>query len=94
MTTKMNGSAKADNNPPPFGENIPRRQCIPILYTRGTHYDVGFDMVRNGNFFYQPQMLIYHNNREYLKTADNTHNGVDKYYQYHLKFGLSTRGNN
>lgn len=30
----------------PFGEHIPRRQCIPILYTRGTHYDVGFDMVR------------------------------------------------
>lgn len=27
------------------GKNIPRRQAIPILYTRGTHYDVGFDMV-------------------------------------------------
>lgn len=25
--------------------NIPRRQCIPILYTRGTHYDIGFDVV-------------------------------------------------
>lgn len=27
-------------------KNIPRRQSIPILYTRGTHYDVGFDMGR------------------------------------------------
>lgn len=26
--------------------NIPRRQCIPILYTRGTHYDVGYDVGR------------------------------------------------
>lgn len=27
-------------------KNIPRRQAIPILYTRGTHYDVGFDVGR------------------------------------------------
>uniref|UniRef100_A0A182IPH6 Peptidase C45 hydrolase domain-containing protein n=1 Tax=Anopheles atroparvus TaxID=41427 RepID=A0A182IPH6_ANOAO len=26
--------------------NIPRRQSIPILYTRGTHYDVGYDVGR------------------------------------------------
>lgn len=26
-------------------KNIPRRQCIPIIYTRGTHYEVGFDVV-------------------------------------------------
>ncbi|XP_030751429.1 uncharacterized protein LOC115878962 [Sitophilus oryzae] len=24
-----------------------RRNCIPILYTKGTHYDVGYDMGRN-----------------------------------------------
>lgn len=29
----------------PHGHHIPRRQCIPILYTKGTHYDVGFDVV-------------------------------------------------
>lgn len=29
----------------PHGSHIPRRQCIPVLYTKGTHYDVGFDMV-------------------------------------------------
>lgn len=23
-----------------------RRQAIPILYVRGTHYDVGYDVVR------------------------------------------------
>lgn len=28
-------------------KNIPRRQAIPILYTRGTHYDVGYDVGRN-----------------------------------------------
>ncbi|XP_050083525.1 uncharacterized protein LOC126570075 [Anopheles aquasalis] len=26
--------------------NIPRRQAIPILYTRGTHYEVGYDVGR------------------------------------------------
>lgn len=25
--------------------HMPRRQCIPIIYTKGTHYDVGFDVV-------------------------------------------------
>lgn len=39
----MNGSSIKQLQP--HGANIPRRQCIPILYTKGTHYDVGFDMV-------------------------------------------------
>lgn len=30
----------------PFGRHIPRRQCIPIIYTKGTHYEVGFDVVK------------------------------------------------
>lgn len=30
----------------PSIKNIPRRQAIPILYTRGTHYDVGYDVGR------------------------------------------------
>ncbi|XP_063706790.1 beta-alanyl-dopamine/carcinine hydrolase [Culicoides brevitarsis] len=30
----------------PVTQNIPRRQCIPIIYTRGTHYDVGYDVGR------------------------------------------------
>lgn len=29
----------------PVVENIGRRSSIPILYTRGTHYEVGFDVV-------------------------------------------------
>ncbi|XP_023176311.2 uncharacterized protein LOC111603084 [Drosophila hydei] len=28
------------------GRILPRRQAIPVLYTRGTHYEVGFDMGR------------------------------------------------
>lgn len=27
------------------GKILPRRQAVPVLYTRGTHYEVGFDMV-------------------------------------------------
>ncbi|CAH1968405.1 unnamed protein product [Acanthoscelides obtectus] len=28
----------------PVTEIAGRRQCIPILYTEGTHYEVGYDM--------------------------------------------------
>ena len=27
------------------GENIGRRNSIPVIYTRGTHYEVGYDIV-------------------------------------------------
>lgn len=30
----------------PVSENIGRRQSIPVLYTKGTHYEVGFDIGR------------------------------------------------
>lgn len=30
----------------PVTESLGRRQCIPIIYTRGTHYEVGFDVGR------------------------------------------------
>lgn len=36
--------AKVESN---GAKNLPRRQCIPIIYTKGTHYDVGFDVVSN-----------------------------------------------
>lgn len=38
-------SARNGTTEQPHGKNIPRRQAIPILYTKGTHYDVGFDVV-------------------------------------------------
>lgn len=48
QSDQQNGP-KLDTTTP---RNIPRRQCIPILYTRGTHYDVGFDVVNIfWNFF-------------------------------------------
>lgn len=28
-----------------------RRNCIPIVYTKGTHYDVGYDVVSDEGFF-------------------------------------------
>ncbi|CAG9770386.1 unnamed protein product [Ceutorhynchus assimilis] len=31
---------------PTAAETLGRRNCIPILYTRGTHYEVGYDMGR------------------------------------------------
>lgn len=40
----LNGTTAAPQLQP-HGKHIPRRQCIPILYTKGTHYDVGFDVV-------------------------------------------------
>lgn len=40
----MDGTTTAEQLQP-HGKNIPRRQSIPILYTKGTHYDVGFDVV-------------------------------------------------
>jgi hypothetical protein len=30
---------------PAVEDKIGRRNSIPILYTRGTHYEVGFDVV-------------------------------------------------
>jgi hypothetical protein len=30
----------------PAVEDIGRRRCIPIIYTTGTHYEVGFDVVK------------------------------------------------
>lgn len=29
-----------------------RRQSIPIIYVRGTHYDVGYDVVRKWNWLF------------------------------------------
>lgn len=46
----MNGHSKStkcdESKSQPFGKHIPRRHCIPVLYTTGTHYEVGFDMVK------------------------------------------------
>lgn len=39
------------------GKILPRRQAVPVLYTRGTHYEVGFDMVSTPQAAYQPLHL-------------------------------------
>lgn len=33
-------------------EDIGRRQAVRIIHTRGTHYDIGFDIVRIRLFFF------------------------------------------
>lgn len=33
-------------------EDIGRRQAVRIIHTRGTHYDIGFDIVRIQLFFF------------------------------------------
>lgn len=47
---------KINKNMCPAVDNIltptTRRQCIPIIYTKGTHYDVGFDTVINCYYYY------------------------------------------
>lgn len=30
----------------PKSDDIGRRNAVPIIYTRGTHYEIGFDIVR------------------------------------------------
>lgn len=43
ISSGQNGAKKEPTGP----THMPRRQCIPIIYTKGTHYDVGFDVVIN-----------------------------------------------
>ena len=40
-------------------EKIGRRNNIPILYTRGTHYEVGFDVVSEVAFKFLPIINYY-----------------------------------
>lgn len=42
----------------PFGEHLPRRHCIPILYTRGTHYEVGYDVVNILSFYLEKLLVV------------------------------------
>uniref|UniRef100_A0A1B0FPQ1 Uncharacterized protein n=1 Tax=Glossina morsitans morsitans TaxID=37546 RepID=A0A1B0FPQ1_GLOMM len=59
--------------------NIPRRQAIPVLYTRGTHYDVGFDMGRTfASLIKSFLQLSIPLNNEYLPLY-NTEKGKNAY---------------
>jgi len=42
----------------PAVEKIGRRNSIPILYTRGTHYEVGFDVVSESVASWSVKRLI------------------------------------
>lgn len=34
-----------------FAHKAPgRRQCVPVIYTKGTHYEVGYDIVSTSIF--------------------------------------------
>ncbi|XP_044749400.1 uncharacterized protein LOC123310085 [Coccinella septempunctata] len=64
---------------PVTGSDIGRRQSIPILYTKGTHYEVGFDVGRTfgsliQSFVNSSEAL----NQEYLP-AYNTTEGKEAY---------------
>lgn len=60
-------------------KNIPRRQCIPIIYTSGTHYDVGFDVGRTfGSIIKSFLQLAAPLNEEYLPLY-NTAKGREIY---------------
>lgn len=56
-----------------------RRQAIPILYTRGTHYDVGFDMGRTFASMIKDFLTLYAPlNNDYLPLYE-TQKGKDVY---------------
>lgn len=44
-----------------------RRQSIPIIYVRGTHYDVGYDVVRKWNLlfaeYFAPVLCVFSENK-------------------------------
>ncbi|XP_063235695.1 beta-alanyl-dopamine/carcinine hydrolase isoform X2 [Bacillus rossius redtenbacheri] len=51
----------------PVVEKIGRRSCVPIIYTRGTHYEVGFDVGRTFSGLIQNFLATYDLlNKEYL----------------------------
>lgn len=36
---------KCNNDSCDFKKDIGRRNAVPIIYTRGTHFEIGFDIV-------------------------------------------------
>lgn len=52
---------------PIVSENLDRRNCIPILYTRGTHYEVGYDVGRTFSGVIQNFLTIAESLPEYLE---------------------------
>lgn len=46
-----------------------RRQAIPIIYVRGTHYDVGYDVVRKWKCDRRQRRIIYRS--EIICTSDS-----------------------
>ncbi|XP_055389503.1 beta-alanyl-dopamine/carcinine hydrolase [Condylostylus longicornis] len=64
-----------------MAKSIPRRHAIPILYTRGTHYDVGFDMGRTFASIINNFVDIFEPlNKEYLPLYE-TPKGKEAYDQ-------------
>ncbi|XP_018327238.1 uncharacterized protein LOC108738347 [Agrilus planipennis] len=63
----------------PVVEYLGRRQCIPIIYTRGTHYEVGFDVGRTFGAIIQNFLEIATNLNEEFLPAYNTSAGKKAY---------------
>lgn len=60
-------------------KGIIRRQCIPVIYTRGTHYDVGYDVGRTFASLIHSLLEIYGNLNDIYIPAYNTIEGKKAY---------------
>ncbi|CAG9861878.1 unnamed protein product, partial [Phyllotreta striolata] len=79
----------------PGTESIGRRQYIPVIYTRGTHYEVGYDVGRtfsglihsflNGNKTVDEELLPAYNTAEGKRAYDDTLKSVKKNFPQYIR---------
>ncbi|XP_019761881.2 uncharacterized protein LOC109538892 [Dendroctonus ponderosae] len=64
---------------PTADPNLERRNCIPILYTRGTHYEVGYDVGRTFSGLIQSYLRVAEALPSYLEaySTPEGRNGYD-----------------
>ncbi|XP_034232953.1 uncharacterized protein LOC117640533 isoform X2 [Thrips palmi] len=63
-------TASSEDATMPVVERIGRRQAIPILYTKGTHYEVGFDVGRNFSGIIHSFLAASRSLEEYLSVYE------------------------
>ncbi|KAG5888617.1 hypothetical protein JTB14_022633 [Gonioctena quinquepunctata] len=79
----------------PVTESIGRRQCIPIIYTKGTHYEVGFDVGRtfsgiinsflNSSNSLNEEFLPAYATPEGKRAYEETLNGLKKNFPQYIR---------
>lgn len=61
-------------------DNVPRRDVIPVIYTSGTHYEVGFNVVCSEKFsditmntIYAHKLRLIWNDAEFISSMFIVH---------------------